>query len=261
MRHESMVRNLAAQAECIWPQEAPLLQQRELPRDARILDVGCGTGEITERIAHLLPGATALGVDIVEEHLAVARSRCAALGPRVRFERRDAFDLGLPDASFDLATCRHVLQAVPEPQRLLAEMARVTAPGGWLHLIVEDYGMIHFPPRRLDPDDFWRDGPVAFGAATGTDLRVGRRAVTLLRDLGLREISLDYIVVDTLRVPRDRFAAIWEAWRDGYADAIGRHSRLSAEEARAHFDDMIATLRDESAYAAWLLPVIAARVP
>ena len=46
MADESMVRNLAAQAEAIWPQEEPIFDRHPLG-DSAVLDVGCGTGEIT----------------------------------------------------------------------------------------------------------------------------------------------------------------------------------------------------------------------
>ena len=51
MADESMVRTLATQAEAIWPQEEPLFARYRLPDQARILDVGCGTGEVSARIA------------------------------------------------------------------------------------------------------------------------------------------------------------------------------------------------------------------
>ena len=80
--------------------------------------------------------------------------------------------------------------------------------------------MIHFQQAGLDPDVFWHEGPQAFGIATGTDLRIGRNAYTILRGLGIRDIAIDYITVDTLRVARETFAAIWEAWRDGFRQAL-----------------------------------------
>ena len=46
----------------------------------------------------------------------------------------------------------------------------------------------------------------------------------------MTDIAADYIVVDTLRVARDTFARIWEAWRDGYTDSIVEHSAVSREE-------------------------------
>ena len=75
MADESMVRNLAAQASAIWPQEAPLFARYALPRAPRILDAGCGTGEITSRLAELFPEANVLGIDIIDHHLELARMR------------------------------------------------------------------------------------------------------------------------------------------------------------------------------------------
>ncbi len=260
MADESMVRNLAAQADAIWPQERALLDRYRLPVAPQILDAGCGTGEITRRLGEALPHARLLGVDIIDDHLELARTRCAPLGDRVRFERRSIFELGLPAAAFDLVVCRHVLQAIPHADRAVAELVRVTRSGGWVHLIAEDYLMIHFEPRRLDADDFWSLAPRQFGDALGIDLRVGRRAYGILRRLGLTDITVDYVVVDPLRVPRATFAAIWKAWRDGYADTIAANTSIPREAFLAQFDEMIATIEDPSAYAVWHVPVIAARV-
>src|SRR5437667_8144861 len=79
MADESMVRNLAAQARAIWPQEVPMLRRYALPAEPRILDAGCGTGEAASRLAQLFPQARVLGVDIIDQHLEVARSRYARL--------------------------------------------------------------------------------------------------------------------------------------------------------------------------------------
>lgn len=261
MADESMVRTLAAQADAIWPQERPLFDRYRVPRDGRILDAGCGTGEISIRLAQLMPGCAVLGVDVLDVHLDRARARCEALGLQAAFEHRSIFDLALPDKSFDLVVCRHVLQAVPRADRAIEELARVTRSGGWLHLLVEDYLMIAFEPRQLDPDDFWGMGPRRFGDATGTDLRIGRKTYGILRRLGLEDIRVDYVVVDPIRVPRATFAAIWRAWRDGYAEAVAAHTSLSREEMLAHFDDMIATVEDPEGYGVWQVPIVAARVP
>ncbi len=200
-------------------------------------------------------------MDIIDDHLVRARRRTASLGSRVRFENRSIFELGLPDASFDLVVCRHVLQAVPHADRVIAELVRVTKHGGWLHLIAEDYLMIHFEPGRLNPDDFWSQGPRRFGEATGTDLRIGRKAFRILRQLGVVDITVDYVVVDPLRVARATFAGIWTAWRDGYADAISEHTSISREEFFDHFNEMIATIDDPDGYGVWHVPVVAGRVP
>ena len=186
--------------------------------------------------------------------------RCASLGKRARFENRSIFDLGLEDATFDLVVCRHVLQAVPHPDRAIAELVRVTKPGGWLHLIAEDYLMINFERRRLDPDDFWGASARQFGDRIGTDLRIGRHAYRILRRLGLEDITIDYITVDPLRVDRETFKSIWMAWRDGFADTVAAHTPVTREKFLAHFEDMIATLDDPDGYGVWHVPVVAGRL-
>jgi SAM-dependent methyltransferase len=261
MADESMVRNLAAQAQAIWPQEAPLFSRYALPAQPRILDAGCGTGEAASRLAGLFPRAKVLGVDIIDAHLELARSRYAGLAPRLAFEHQSVYELDAESSSFDLTVCRHVIHSIPHPDRVLAELARVTRPGGSLHVIPEDYGMLHFQRGALDPGDFWHIAPERFGAATGTDLFIGRNIFGILAAMHLEAITVDYIIVDTVRVPRRTFAAILEAWRDGYAEPIGELTPITRDSAVAYFNQMIADIRDPRRYAVWMVPVVSARVP
>ncbi|HKE37071.1 MAG TPA: class I SAM-dependent methyltransferase, partial [Candidatus Baltobacteraceae bacterium] len=160
MADESMVRNLRAQAEAIWPQELHLVGRYDLPEDVRILDAGCGTGEISSRLCELFARGTVTGVDIVDEHLALARERYANLASRLTFEHQSIFELTFADDAFDLTACRHVLHSIPHANQVLAELKRVTRAGGYLHLIPEDYGMLEFQRRNgLDPRDFWHVAP------------------------------------------------------------------------------------------------------
>lgn len=261
MADESMVRGLEAQARAIWPQESALLGRYALPAKPNILDAGCGTGEGASRLAELFSHANVLGVDIIDEHLERARSRYAALAPRLRFEHQSVYELAAADDIYDLTVCRHVLQSIPHAERVIAELARVTRPGGYLHVIAEDYGMLHFERRALDPREFWYAGPAAIGAATGVDPFIGRNAFGILAGLQLEAIAIDYAVVDTVRVPRDTFAAILEAWRDGYAETIGQLTSFTHASAVAYFDQMIANVRDPEGYAVWLVPIASARIP
>ena len=261
MADESMVRNLAAQAQAIWPQEEPIFARHPPPDGAHVLDVGCGTGEIVARLAARFPRVSLVGVDLEESHLERARARCKELGARVRFQRDDALALSFRAAEFDLVVCRHMLQAVPDARRAVEEMVRVVRPGGRLHLIAEDYGMLWCHPTPLDSDGFWQRIPNLYGAAIGCDLHIGRKTFTLLSDLGLREIAADYVTVDTLRVERETFARIWEAWRDGYTDPIIQHTGIPRAEVEQRFREMIACVRDPRGYALWQVPVWTARKP
>ena len=241
--------------------EVGLFHRYRVPLRARILDAGCGTGEAASRLATLFPEAAVLGVDILDHHLELARTRYAHLGSRLSFNHQNVFELEASDGSFDLTVCRHLIHSIPYPHRVIAELVRVTRRGGYLHLIAEDYGMLHFQQGRLNLRDFWHQVPASMGSATGTDLFMGRNSFAILAAMNLEQIRMDYIIVDTVRVPREVFAAILEAWRDGYAEPIGRVTPISYESAVAYFDQMIENVRNPHGYAVWMVPVLSARIP
>ena len=177
-----------------------------------------------------------------------------------KFETGDAFHLALPDNTFDLVANRHMIQSVPHVDRILAELVRVTRPGGRVHVLAEDYSMLHMMSGPLDPDVFWRKGPVEFSMRTDTDSRIGRRAWTLLREAGLFDVRVDYVVVDTLRVPRRVFADIITAWRDGYVDALATPD-FPAAVVRQHFNEIIASILNPDHYAVWHVPIVSGVKP
>ena len=121
--------------------------------------------------------------------------------------------------------------------------------------------MLWCHPTELDSDGFWQVVPPRFGAAIGCDLHVGRKMFTLLADLQMRDIAADFIVVDTLRVSRETFARIWEAWRDGYTDVVAQNGGMAREEVERRFREMIDCARDPRGYALWQLPLWTAAKP
>jgi SAM-dependent methyltransferase len=260
MADESMIRTLAAQIEAIWPQEKALLNFYRLPRNARVLDVGSGTGEFSARVADAWPEARVVGVELLPESVEYARRKHAALAPRLAFEVGDAFALAQPDNTFDLVASRHMVQAVPHVEKVLAELVRVTRPGGHVHVLAEDYTMLHMMSGPLDPDVFWRKGPVEFSERTGTNSRIGRRAWTLMRAAGLVEVRVDYVIVDTVRVPRRIFADIITAWRDGYVDALAT-PEWPAAVVRQHFNEIISSILNPDHYAVWHVPIVSGLKP
>ncbi|NLU78252.1 methyltransferase domain-containing protein [Micromonospora sp. HNM0581] len=101
----------------------------------RVLDIGCGTGGPTRRIAHRT-GAEADGISLSGRQVDRANELAAeeGLDRRVRFTRADATDLPFPDDSFDAALALEVLVHVPDKTAALIEAHRVLRPGGRLVL-------------------------------------------------------------------------------------------------------------------------------
>lgn len=110
-----------------------------IPPGGTVLDVGSGPGDVTASLARLAgPDGLVLGVDISEPML--ARAAAAHAGPQVGFLRADAQRLPLRDGTVDAVTSLLVLQLVPDPAAVLAEMARVLRPGGRLAVLLPTVG-------------------------------------------------------------------------------------------------------------------------
>lgn len=109
----------------------------EPPRQADWLDIGCGTGVVTEAILRNCSPATVTAIDPSDGFVSHARSRIA--DPRAEFRTADAMALPVEDASFDVVTSGLVLNFIPDKVAALEEMQRVLKPGGLLSFYVWDY--------------------------------------------------------------------------------------------------------------------------
>src|SRR5262245_22566328 len=99
-----------------------------LPKGLSWIDVGCGNGSFTELIVDRCAPAEVQGVDPSEGQLAFARTRPAA--KLAQFAQGDAMALPFPAKRFDVAIMALVIFFVPDPAKSVAEMVRVTRPGG-----------------------------------------------------------------------------------------------------------------------------------
>jgi SAM-dependent methyltransferase len=126
------------------------LAKIEFPPNARVLEIGCGTGAVT-RVLASRPGVTeAVGIDPSPVFVATARELAAEVG-NVSFETGDGRALRFADADFDAVVCHTVLSHIPEPGRILAEAFRVLRPGATLAVCDGDYATITVALGEADP--------------------------------------------------------------------------------------------------------------
>jgi ubiquinone/menaquinone biosynthesis C-methylase UbiE/DNA-binding transcriptional ArsR family regulator len=108
--------------------------EKLLPRNLVIVDVGCGTGSLTFELARF--AEKAIGVDLSTEMLRRARELAKEKRARnVEFRMGDALKLPLKSQQVDAAFCVMVLHFLPEPQRAIQELCRVTRAGGRVILV------------------------------------------------------------------------------------------------------------------------------
>jgi malonyl-CoA O-methyltransferase len=93
-----------------------------------VVDLGCGTAQLTADLASRFPAATVIGADFSDAMLAAARRRSGSAAPAL--VRANAYELPLPDDSVDLLVSTISYHWYLEPARALAEIRRVVTPGG-----------------------------------------------------------------------------------------------------------------------------------
>lgn len=122
-------------------------------RAGRVLEVGVGTGLALKAYA---PHLQVVGIDLSPEMLDKARERVAAerLDHVTGLHEMDAGDLQFPDNSFDVVAAMFVMTVVPEPERVMRELARVCRPGGEVILVnhfSQVEGVRGWVERRMAP--------------------------------------------------------------------------------------------------------------
>ncbi len=169
-----------------------MLDHTGLQPGAATLDLGCGPRGTIELLSRRVgPTGRVTGIDINPVHVALARKLVleAGLG-NVEVLQGDARRTGLPSATFDLVHARLLLINIPGPEEVVAEMARLTIPGGWI-VIEEADAALHvcYPPHPA-----WDRLTEVFHAAyrsDGADLFVGRKVAAMLRHAGMIDVGAE----------------------------------------------------------------------
>jgi SAM-dependent methyltransferase len=188
------------------------------PRDADWLEIGCGTGALTEAI--LTHGAPASIVSIDSSEDFVSHIRSSLDDERVRFEVADARALPVPDASIDIVTSGLVLNFIPDRPAALADMRRVLRPDGILSFYVWDYpgggvGLIDAfwkAAGEVDPRAVELDEAKRFPFCTRDGLAAA------CRDAGFGPVAVEPVEIETLFPD---FEAFWQPFTLGAGPAPG----------------------------------------
>ncbi len=206
----------------------PFLDWLAVPDGSRWLDIGCGTGALSQTILRQARPAGETGLDRSPGFAYYAHARTA--DARATFTVADATALPLPPEAFDAVVSGLVLNFVPRPAQALAEMARVTRPGGLVGVYVWDYAegmqfMRHFWDAAAELDE----QAAALDAGRRFSLCQPEPLLSLFTEAGLGEVDVEGIEIDTRFKDFDDF---WQPMLGGQGSAPTYLMRVS-EERRA----------------------------
>jgi SAM-dependent methyltransferase len=175
---------------------ADFLAWLSLPANGRWLDVGCGTGALSETILHNASPKSVIGIDPSPEYISFARQKLA--DNRATFNVGSAESLDYQDGVFDAAVSGLALNFVPHPGQAVAQMKRVTVSGGIVAAYVWDYAdktefMRYFwdAAVELDRGAMELDEGLRFPLCKPGPLKI------LFESHGLRRVEVRSIVVET----------------------------------------------------------------
>jgi SAM-dependent methyltransferase len=178
-----------------------------------LADVGCGYGYIGRTyLPYISPGGRVVGVDIEAPLVEEAQRRAAAegVGDRCTFLTGDACHLPLPAASADVAYCQTLLMHLATPEECLAELVRVTKPGGVVVCNEPDHraaGGGYNSALPYEREEFLEDlvaGLISMDGHKGRgrgDYAVGSRVPEMMHKLGLVDIDARFNEKVPLLVP------------------------------------------------------------
>jgi SAM-dependent methyltransferase len=232
MTLEAWDAQFARQAGWTMGARSHLYRRANLLRAERVLDVGSGTGVVTENLAARTRGQVT-GVDLDPNMVDFARRRRGQAEYRVG----DAHDLPFHGGWFDVVTCHFVLMWCRNASRAVQEMVRVTKPGGAVLVCAEpDYGgrIDHpkLPLRRWQTEALRREG---------ADPCTGRKLRALLALPEVRQVDVG-VISGLWDAPmlRAEFDAEWDLWERSYAGLVAPD-----ELARVKIADLEAIERGE----------------
>jgi SAM-dependent methyltransferase len=197
----------------------------EWPVGARWLDVGCGTGALSQTILQMAAPALVKGIDASAGFIAHARKQVES--DHARFEVGDAQSLPDETASYDVAVSGLALNFIPQPAVAVSEMVRVVRPGGIVAAYVWDYAgkmqlMRHFwnAAAALDPKAYDLDEGRLFPLCQPGPL------VELFANAGLEEINLRAIEIFAEFTDFDDY---WSPFLGGQGPAPGYAMSLTKD--------------------------------
>jgi SAM-dependent methyltransferase len=218
-------------AKYLEPGALEFFERLNIPPGTKLLDIGCGAGQLTIPAAR--KGIDVTAIDLAQNLVDQANERANAEGLKARIEQGDAEALPYPDASFDMSLSLIGSMFAPRPELVASEMIRVTKPGGKIIMgnwtpaghVGQMFKVIgkHMPPPAIFPS------PLLWGDEAKVRERIGSAVSDL--QITKRMYPFGYPFAP---------AQVVDFFNEYYGPTFKAHGALQGEARQAYVVDLVA---------------------
>lgn len=213
-----------------------------------ILDIGCGTGEVSFLLSQFYPNSTVIGIDR-EKRLIDNNCKQYLSQKNLKFICEDCYNLPFKDNSIDICYCRYIFQHINKKEILLHELKRILKNNGKLAIfdISKNLNIIYPKPRHLQK---FLEAEKVFKKIIKNDIFIGEKLYTMLSINGFKKIKVENMTVDNSGIKRGVISELIKLWRDL---SIKTHpytltKKITQNEINEYFNDLILISKNSDSY-------------
>ncbi|MFZ2647289.1 MAG: methyltransferase domain-containing protein [Lactococcus chungangensis] len=220
----------------------------EISEDEIILDLGCGTGEISFLLALLNPNCSIIGIDRENEFILDNYTKYEEQ-KNISFLSGDCYSIPLADSSVDVCFSRYLFQHLRNPELALKEIYRVLKPGGKIGIFDIDKGLdIIFPfPNNYQK---FNQAEKIIKKMIKNDICIGRKLYTLLHNSNFTNINVSDVSINSLYTDRKDLVKLIKLWekqgKNGHLYSSTK--RITEQEIKDYFISLINIAESDNSY-------------
>ncbi|QMS96659.1 class I SAM-dependent methyltransferase [Streptococcus equinus] len=213
-----------------------------------IVDLGCGTGEISLALSKYFPNSKVIGIDR-EDKFIIENKKKYTQQKNLSFIQSDCYCLPFENNTIDLCYSRFLFQHLRKPDLAIKEIFRILKPKGKVAIFDIDKNLdICYPsPKYLK---MFNKAELFYKKLIKNDIFIGRKMIPLLTSGGFNDIAKLDVSIDSLNTKKSKIVDLVESWL--YID-FNEHpyvatKKITGNELKEYFEDLLQIIRQKDSY-------------
>ncbi len=213
-----------------------------------ILDLGCGTGEVSLALAQYFPNSNVIGVDR-EKKFIIENEKKYVQQKNLSFIQGDCYCLPFDNSTIDLCYSRFLFQHLRKPDLVIEEIFRILKPEGKIAVFDIDKSLNICCPSPKHIKKF-NKAESFYKKLIKNDIFIGRKTIPLIARAGFNGIAKLDVSIDSLNTKRYKIVDLIESWIfvDFNEHPYVQTKKITGNELKEYFEDLLQITRQDSSY-------------